>query len=108
MSPHWLRRHAVADRPLSCREVGRLLQSYLDGATDGPATARVAEHLEDCHRCGLEATVYREIKASLARGAPTLPDATLAGLRRFGEHLAAAGPGDRRGPSADGDGEMQH
>jgi predicted anti-sigma-YlaC factor YlaD len=91
MSPRWLRRHAVADRPLTCREVGRLLQRYLDGATDGQATARVAEHLEDCRRCGLDAGIYREIKASLARQAPTLPETSLARLRRFGDRLAADG-----------------
>ena len=104
MSP-W-RRHIVADRPLTCCEVGKLRQSYLDGETDERATAKVAEHLEDCRRCGLEAGIYREIKASLARQAPTLPETTLARLRRFGERLATEGPpdasrgnGDRGDPS---------
>ncbi len=98
MSP-W-RRHAVVDRPLTCREVGRLLQRYLDGHTDEHATARIAEHLEDCRRCGLEAEIYREIKASLARHAPALPETTLARLRRFGDQLAMHGP--PQGPSDDG------
>lgn len=94
------RRHAVADRPLTCREVGRLLQRYLDDDTDGHVAARVAEHLEDCRRCGLEAEIYREIKASLARQAPTLPETTLARLRRFGDRLASGGnPGH---PSTNG------
>ena len=100
------RRHAVADRPLTCREVGKLLQRYLDGETDELATAKVAEHLEDCRRCGLEASIYREIKASLARRATVLPETTLTRLRRFGQQLATEGPpdapanhGDRRGPS---------
>ena len=90
MSP-W-RRHSVADRPLTCREVGKLLQRYLDGETDEQATAKVAEHLEDCRRCGLDAGIYREIKASLARRAPALPETTLARLRSFGQRLAAEGP----------------
>jgi predicted anti-sigma-YlaC factor YlaD len=90
VSPLW-RRHAVADRPLTCREVGKLLQRYLDGDTEQHTTARIAEHLEDCRRCGLEADIYREIKASLARQAPTLPETTLARLRRFGERLATDG-----------------
>ncbi|MGH9110920.1 MAG: zf-HC2 domain-containing protein [Acidimicrobiales bacterium] len=68
--------------------MGRLLQRYLDGVTDGHVTARIAEHLEDCRRCGLEAGIYREITASLARRAPALPDSTLARLRRFGDQLA--------------------
>jgi anti-sigma factor RsiW len=84
------RRHTVVDRPLTCREVGKLLQRYLDGYADEHATAKVAEHLEDCRRCGLEAAVYREIKASLARRAP-FPETTLARLRRFGDQLATGG-----------------
>ncbi|MGH9262551.1 MAG: zf-HC2 domain-containing protein [Acidimicrobiales bacterium] len=100
------RRHSVADRPLTCREVGKLLQRYLDGETDHVATAKVAAHLEDCRRCGLEAGVYHEIKASLARQATVLPETTLARLRRFGQQLATHGPpdalpgdGDRDDPS---------
>jgi predicted anti-sigma-YlaC factor YlaD len=91
------RRHRVADRPLTCREVGKLLQRYLDGETDARATAKVAEHLEDCRRCGLEAGVYREIKASLARRATVLPEPALARLRRFGHQLATEGPPDGAG-----------
>jgi anti-sigma factor RsiW len=96
------RRHVVADRPLTCREVGRLLQRYLDGDTDGHVTARVAEHLEDCRRCGLEAEIYREIKASLVRRAPILPETTLARLRDFGDRLATGGTPDHQSGNGDG------
>jgi predicted anti-sigma-YlaC factor YlaD len=99
MSP-W-RRHTVADRPLTCREVGKLLQRYLDGYTDEHATAKVAEHLEDCRRCGLEAGIYSEIKATLARQATVLPETTLVRLRRFGQQLATHGPPDA--PNGDSD-----
>ncbi|MGH9229989.1 MAG: anti-sigma factor family protein [Acidimicrobiales bacterium] len=103
MSP-W-RLHTVVDRPLTCREVGKLLQRYLDGETDEGATAKVAEHLEDCRRCGLEASIYREIKASLARQTTVLPETTLARLRRFGQQLATEGPPDRPGGAGhNGDG----
>jgi predicted anti-sigma-YlaC factor YlaD len=95
------RRHTVVDRPLTCREVARLLQRYLDGEASEHATAKVAEHLEDCRRCGLEASIYREIKASLARHATVLPETTLARLRRFGQQLATEGPAD----TAAGDGD---
>ncbi|MGH9229926.1 MAG: anti-sigma factor family protein [Acidimicrobiales bacterium] len=94
------RRHMLVDRPLTCREVGKLLQRYLDGEADEHATAKVAEHLEDCRRCGLEAGIYREIKASLARQAFVLPETTLARLRRFGQQLATEGPPD--GPVDEG------
>lgn len=89
MSPWYRRRHAIADRPLNCRKVGEVLQSFLDGHTDARMTAKVAEHLEDCRRCGLEASVYREIKASLAKQSPALPESTLDRLRWFARELEA-------------------
>jgi predicted anti-sigma-YlaC factor YlaD len=81
--------------------VGKLLQHYLNGHIDEDATAKVAEHLEDCRRWGLEAAIYRDIEAALVRRAPLLPETTLARLRRFGDQLAADGPPDA--PAADGD-----
>lgn len=90
MSP--LRRTGIADRPLSCREVGKVLQRYLDGHIDELTAEKVAEHLEDCRRCGLEMTVYTEIKASLARQSPEVPETALIRLRRFGEQLIGNGP----------------
>jgi anti-sigma factor (TIGR02949 family) len=89
------RRASTAERPLSCREVARVLQHYLDGEIDERVATRVAEHLEDCRRCGLEVEVYEEIKAALARQAPDVPTAAVERLRRFGERLAGDGaPGD--------------
>ncbi|MDA8056891.1 MAG: zf-HC2 domain-containing protein [Actinomycetota bacterium] len=66
----------------------RVLQSYLDGALDEVAARRVAEHLEDCRRCGLEAEVYQEIKAALGEGDRTVDPRAVERLRRFGEQLA--------------------
>lgn len=91
MSP--LRRTRTADRPLSCGEVGKVLQRYLDGHVDERTAEKVAEHLEDCRRCGLELTVYTEIKASLARRSPEVPETALDRLRRFGEQLVASSRG---------------
>jgi predicted anti-sigma-YlaC factor YlaD len=51
----------------SCREVGRILQGYLDGDLDEARVAKVTEHLEHCRRCGMEADAYARIKESLAR-----------------------------------------
>lgn len=90
MSP--LRRTPVADRPLSCRAVGRVLQRYVDGHVDELTAEKVAEHLEDCRRCGLALTVYSEIKASLARQSPEVPETALVRLRRFGEQLIEGSP----------------
>jgi anti-sigma factor RsiW len=76
-------------RPMSCEEVGTVLQAYLDDETDEVATRRVAHHLEDCLRCGMEVVTYRRIKASLSRRELELDPASLARLQAFGERLAA-------------------
>ena len=73
----------------SCMQVMRVLQSYLDGHTDEVTTRRVANHLDACRRCGLEAATYREIKASLARRAAPLDPAALERLRAFGTALSS-------------------
>ncbi|MGH9245181.1 MAG: zf-HC2 domain-containing protein [Acidimicrobiales bacterium] len=80
------------DRPLSCRQVGRLLQRYLDDDVDDLTARRIIRHLDDCRRCGLEAAAYTEIKASLARRYDTIPDDAVRRLREFGERLVHEGP----------------
>lgn len=76
---------------MSCAEVGELLQHYLDGELDESRADRLADHLEHCLRCGLEADTYIEIKVSLARRAAPLPPASVERLRRFGATLAEQG-----------------
>ena len=71
----------------SCLQVMRVLQSYLDGHTDEVTARRVANHLEACRRCGLEAATYREIKASLARRAAPPDQAAVDRLQAFGTAL---------------------
>lgn len=84
--------HRSTDRPLSCRQVGRLLQRYLDGDVDDLTARRIMRHLEDCRRCGMEAAAYTEIKASLARRGDQVPGETVQRLREFGEQLLHDGP----------------
>jgi anti-sigma factor RsiW len=74
------------DRPLNCRQVGKRLQRFLDGELDEVTARRIAHHLEDCRRCGLEVATYLEIKATLARR-ETVDEAAVARLREFGERL---------------------
>ena len=50
----------------TCREVGRILQTYLDGELVPSKVAKVTAHLERCRRCGMEAGTYARIKDSLA------------------------------------------
>ena len=81
----WRRRK---DAVASCREVMRALQAYLDGHIDERDARRVAVHLADCRRCGLEAAVYREIKQALARAAREVSPLAVSRLREFGRRLA--------------------
>lgn len=73
---------------LSCREVGKVLQSYLDGELDELRARRVARHLEMCRRCGMAAETYAEIKQTLRRSAGSPPQDAIDRLRAFGEQLA--------------------
>ncbi len=72
-----------------CIEIGRLVQSYLDGTLDADATASVARHLDACRRCGLAADDYRRIKFALNRSIEPLPAESLLRLRAFAADLAA-------------------
>ena len=74
---------------LSCPEVGRLLQRFLDDELTSDAEIELlAEHLEDCKRCGLEAETYQKIKAALASRRTPVPRESVDRLREFGERLA--------------------
>lgn len=77
---------------LSCPEVGRLLQRFLDGElTDDTEIDMLSAHLDDCKRCGLEADTYRKIKEALANRRTPVPPESVERLREFGEHLANGG-----------------
>ncbi len=82
---------SLAASRLHCLHNMRLLQTYLDGALDEMPARRVAEHLEECRRCGLEAEIYREIKASIHERDCTVDPGAVERLRRFGEALARDG-----------------
>lgn len=60
---------------------------YLDGELDAGAEL-IAAHLEECRRCGLEESVYADIKASLARQPAEVDPAAIERLRRFSTDLA--------------------
>jgi len=86
----WWRRRRAAD--LSCHDVARILQDYLDLELDESSAAGVTAHLEDCRRCGLEAEVYAAIKDAIARRDDRIPDDARRRVRLFAEQLIA---GDR-------------
>ncbi|MDA8354946.1 MAG: zf-HC2 domain-containing protein [Actinomycetota bacterium] len=81
--------HRAAPSRLACMRTMRVLQSYLDGTLADLPARRVAEHLEECRRCGLEASVYVEIKGALSRHDRGVDPQALDRLRQFGELLSS-------------------
>lgn len=74
---------------LSCPEVGRLMQRFLDGELDDDVLVRsLAAHLDVCPPCGHEAEVYRAIKEALERGRPPVDREVVDRLHAFGRRLA--------------------
>ena len=74
---------------MRCMRTMPVLQSYLDGNVDEATARRVAAHLEDCLRCGLEVEVYSEIKTALAEQRDAIDQGALDRLQHFAAHLAA-------------------
>ena len=74
---------------ISCVQVARVLQQYLDGELDDSHRSMVAGHLSACRRCGLDEKSFREIKSALARGRRDVPAEPIDRLRRFAAGLAA-------------------
>ena len=78
-----------AGEQLSCPEVGRSLQRFLDSElADEVEIEALAAHLEECKRCGLEADVYRRIKDVIEHRRSEVPEESVQRLREFGERLA--------------------
>ncbi|WP_308340596.1 MULTISPECIES: zf-HC2 domain-containing protein [unclassified Streptomyces] len=93
--PWW--RRPTAERRMNCLQVARVMQAYLDGETDEITARRAAAHLEDCRRCGLELSVYQEIRNALARRAE--PDRqAVQRLQTFGASLLSNPPVGEDGP----------
>ncbi|HEX2026704.1 MAG TPA: zf-HC2 domain-containing protein [Nitriliruptorales bacterium] len=84
----WGRRSSVAR---DCHEVAEVLQTYVDGELDAATAMLVADHLEDCRRCGMEASAYRDMKARLARLADAADPAAVDRLKLFVDGLTKDG-----------------
>ena len=87
-----VRRRLRPNAPANCREVATFLQPYLDGEVDDRTLRRLAAHLEDCRKCGLEAETYRALKQALARRG-IIPADALARLHTFAEQLVIGSAG---------------
>ena len=79
----------MAVKTMNCRDVGLRLQTYLDGELDPDRMQAIHDHLDACVECGLEADVFRRIKADLAGSAPTTDPAVLERLRAFTARIAS-------------------
>ncbi len=88
-----------SDAMASCREVGRVLQAYLDGQVDELTAQRVSAHLEACRRCGLEAHVYDELKQALARRSTRVDPSIVERVQAFGRDLVESPPNEAADPS---------
>ncbi len=77
--------------PLSCQQVGKDLQSFLDGEETNVTAEDLSAHLEACKDCGLEADVYRKIKLAISQTAEPVDKGSLDRLQDFGRKLAESG-----------------
>ncbi|MDP8928098.1 MAG: zf-HC2 domain-containing protein [Actinomycetota bacterium] len=80
----WHRRREDA---LDCREVARVLQTYLDHELDQYSVRKVSRHLEVCRRCGLEASTYRQLKQRLSDLSRPVDPEVIERLRNFADKL---------------------
>lgn len=72
-----------------CIEIGRQIQTYLDGGLDQSAAAKVSSHLHACRRCGLTADDYRRLKLALAETSIPMSAEPLQRLRALAAELAS-------------------
>lgn len=70
-----------------CMRVGEVLQMYLDGEFDGDASW-IADHLDDCAHCGLEAEAIEAMKAAISRQGSPDAEARLR-MQEFADRLAS-------------------
>jgi len=75
---------------MSCVQIARILQRYLDDGLDDADRERVAAHLSLCRRCGLDERAYVELKAALADSRRRMPEEPVVRLRAFAARLAAS------------------
>ncbi len=75
-------------KKISCTEVARRLQSYLDGELDDDRMAQIRAHLDACVHCGLDEEVFSAIKSDLNALSAPAESGALARLREFSASLS--------------------
>lgn len=84
ISRNWFRRRKPT---VDCREVGRVLQSYLDDNVEPGFAGKIASHLDECKKCGLEADTFTRIKDALENKRPEIDNDAIERLQSFGNRL---------------------
>lgn len=82
--------YRLKSRSVKCHELGKVLQSYLDGDLEPDFANKIATHLEKCRKCGLDLETYQRIKDSLASQLPEVDPEAIARLRQFGNELSSS------------------
>ena len=81
---------------MTCRDVGRHLPGYLDGAMSAQRHAVVHAHLTGCAACRSDLEVYSRLARALADSAPVAPPANLATRIRIQASRVQSQPASRR------------
>jgi len=74
---------------LSCHDVRRALQSFLDGEVPPRRAELVAAHLESCSRCSVEAAVLMRVIDAIRELRPDLDLAAYTRLADVADRLLA-------------------
>jgi anti-sigma factor (TIGR02949 family) len=72
---------------VSCSDVLKVIQAYIDGEIDASTARKVASHLDTCHPCKEEEVIYERIKSSLHRRRHEVDMDVLEQLMSYGERL---------------------
>lgn len=81
---------------MTCREVGRHLAGYLDGAMSAQRHSVVHAHLTDCSSCRADLEAYSRLARVLAGAVPVAPPADLATRIRINASRAQMQPASSR------------
>ncbi len=79
---------------LSCRQVAKDLQTFLDSELSSETASQLERHLELCRECGLEADAYRAVKVALKHRPLPIDASSIERLRAFGQDLVDSGDTD--------------
>jgi anti-sigma factor RsiW len=75
------------NRTVRCRTVAKVVQAYLDGELADSRAVLIADHLDACRRCGMDAETWRWLKSTVAGLRPPDDPDRLGRLRAFVEQL---------------------